>query len=81
MEDVPASYLHYLWNDGMYKRIKNPVHQYILDTMAALESEVPDAIWKKVPETATIPDLLRGSGVNPDDISGGFIERRNPDAR
>lgn len=47
MEDVPASYLGWLWNDGLYEKPESPVHGYIVDNMAALEKEDPDRIWKK----------------------------------
>ena len=47
MEDVPASYLHWLWNDGLNENSGDGVHQYIVESMAALEIEVPNAIWKK----------------------------------
>lgn len=50
MEKVPASYLHWLWENGLYKEPENPVHQYIVDSMGALETEVPDKIWRQAGE-------------------------------
>lgn len=47
MEDVPASYLHWLWENGIYKEPENPVYAYIVDSMGALEREIPDKIWRK----------------------------------
>lgn len=43
MEDVPASYLLWLWNDD----VSHPgVRAYIEDAMSALEKECPDTIVK-----------------------------------
>lgn len=43
MEDVPASYLLWLWNDG----VNHPgVKAYIEDAMSALEKECPDTTVK-----------------------------------
>lgn len=44
MQDVPASYLHYLWNNGM-KNEKTPVADYIRKSLSALREENPDLIW------------------------------------
>jgi len=44
MEDVPASYLHWLWTNGMDKK-KDPVANYIRENLSALEMEDKDKIW------------------------------------
>jgi len=44
MQDVPASYLHYLWVNGM-KNEKSPVANYIRSRLDALKKEHPDGIW------------------------------------
>lgn len=44
MEDVPASYLLWLWNDD----VQHPdVRAYIEDNMSVLKFENPDTIVKK----------------------------------
>jgi hypothetical protein len=49
MEDVPASYLHWLWtkeNDPLSRQIgTNPVAEYINSNLVALMREHPDGIW------------------------------------
>ncbi len=49
MQDVPASYLHWLWTnerDPMSRKSKvDPVAAYIERNMAALQQEHPDGIW------------------------------------
>lgn len=45
MQDVPASYFHYLWTAGMNQETENPVHQYIKKNLDALKTEHPDGIW------------------------------------
>ena len=44
MQDVPASYFHYLWTHGMEKEDK-PVANYIRANLNALKQEHPDGIW------------------------------------
>lgn len=44
MQDVPASYFHYLWNNGM-KSERSPVANYIRRSLSALKKENPDLIW------------------------------------
>jgi uncharacterized protein (DUF3820 family) len=42
MQDVPASYLHWLWTEGC----NNPqVSDYIKRNLSALKKESPDRIW------------------------------------
>ena len=49
MQDVPASYLHWLWTnvrDPMSLKTKvDPVAAYIETSMAVLKQEYPDGIW------------------------------------
>ncbi|GEM_PF-3747853 len=52
MEEVPVNYLHWLWNDRLHKFPRHPVHQYIADSMGALEIENPDLIWKQAEEAS-----------------------------
>jgi hypothetical protein len=46
MSDVPASYLHWLWTNGLKEQVKTaPVADYIFRTMHVLKDEFPDGIW------------------------------------
>ena len=45
MQNVPASYLHYLWTNGMKEDMTSNVAEYIRDNLAALKYEHPDGIW------------------------------------
>jgi hypothetical protein len=46
MSEVPASYLHYLWNHGLkYETKTSDVAKYIETSKSVLESENPDLIW------------------------------------
>lgn len=45
MQDVPASYLHYLWTSGLKNDLKSPVADYIRRNLSALKQEHPDGIW------------------------------------
>lgn len=45
MQDVPASYLHYLWTNGMSKEPSHPIHVYIKERLTHLQQEYPDGIW------------------------------------
>ena len=49
MQDVPASYLHWLWTndrDPMRQKAKfDPVADYIQRNRSVLEQEHPDGIW------------------------------------
>lgn len=45
MQDVPASYLHYLWINGMNKNRVAPVAEYIRKNLSALKQEYPNGIW------------------------------------
>lgn len=46
MQDVPASYFHYLWTKGLNKETKtSDVARYIMRNMEHLKKEHPDGIW------------------------------------
>lgn len=46
MQDVPASYLHWLWTQGKSHEVKtDPVAEYINRNLSALKQEYPDGIW------------------------------------
>ena len=46
MQDVPASYLHYLWTNGLDKQTEtSPVADYIKRNLDALKLEHKDGIW------------------------------------
>lgn len=44
MQDVPASYLHWLWQEIQHDKSSN-VADYIRKNIAALKKECPDKIW------------------------------------
>lgn len=45
MQDVPASYLFWLWDNGLKNETKtNSVAEYIQRNMSALKQECPDRI-------------------------------------
>lgn len=45
MQDIPASYLHWLWTNGVRDDHSNPVRDYISEHMEALKQKHPDGIW------------------------------------
>lgn len=45
MQDVPASYLHYLWVNGMKEDKQSNVADYIRRNLNALKMDYPDGIW------------------------------------
>lgn len=45
MQDVPAGYLHYLWNNGLKDDKNSQVAIYIRSNLDALKKEHPDGIW------------------------------------
>jgi uncharacterized protein (DUF3820 family) len=45
MQDVPASYFHYLWQNGMKDDKRSPVADYIRKNLNALKTENPDLLW------------------------------------
>lgn len=47
MQDVPASYLHWLWTQKRWHRLcSDPLLNYIHENLAALKKEYPDGIWQ-----------------------------------
>lgn len=46
MQDVPASYLHWLWSSGKKDDKTCPVADYIRRNLDALQQEYPDGIWR-----------------------------------
>ena len=47
MQDVPASYFHHLWINGMSRQTEtSPVAGYIKSHLNHLKSEHPDGIWE-----------------------------------
>ena len=46
MQDVPASYFHYLWTNGLRNDATSDVAQYIRANLEALKKEHPDGIWE-----------------------------------
>lgn len=47
MQDVPASYLHWLWANGKSGDKLCPVADYIRRNVSVLEQEYPDGIWEE----------------------------------
>ena len=45
MQEVPASYLHYLWSSGLKSDGRSNVAAYIRENLEALKIEYPDGIW------------------------------------
>ena len=45
IQDVPASYLHWLWANGKKDDKQCPVADYIRRNLHALKQEYPDGIW------------------------------------
>lgn len=45
MQDVPASYLHWLWSNGKKEDKQCPVADYIRRNLSALKQEFTDGIW------------------------------------
>lgn len=45
MQDVPASYFFYLWQNGMRDDKVSPVACYIRKSLSALKDEYKDGIW------------------------------------
>ena len=44
MKDVPVSYLHWVWHNGLREGV-GPVKNYILSRRTDLEKEGEDLIW------------------------------------
>lgn len=45
MQDVPASYLHYLWTNGLKDNGQSNVADYIRRNLNALKMEHKDGVW------------------------------------
>ena len=45
MQDVPASYLHWLWTNGKNRDPRCPVADYIRRNLSVLQAEHADGIW------------------------------------
>jgi uncharacterized protein (DUF3820 family) len=45
MQDVPASYLHWIWSNGKKEDKVCPVANYIRRNLTALMQEHKDGIW------------------------------------
>ena len=45
MQDVPASYLHWLWTNGKNRDPRCPVADYIRRNLSVLQAEHTDGIW------------------------------------
>lgn len=46
MQDVPPSYLFWLWSNGKEHDKQCPVADYIRRNLDVLQTEYPDGIWK-----------------------------------
>ena len=49
MQDVPANYLLWLWDNGVHKQPGKPIHAYIKKSFSALMKECPDYIAENMP--------------------------------
>jgi uncharacterized protein (DUF3820 family) len=46
MMNVPASYFHWLWTNGMDEKTElDPVANYINNNLSALKKEYKDSLW------------------------------------
>lgn len=45
MQEVPASYFHFLWTNGLKQDKTSPVADYIRRNLDALKAEHTDGIW------------------------------------
>lgn len=45
LQDVPSTYLHYLWEHGKRCEPRTGLHQYIKRSILALKAETQDRIW------------------------------------
>jgi hypothetical protein len=45
MQDIPATYLHWLWQSGLKDDKQSDVADYIRANLDALKQEYPDGIW------------------------------------
>ena len=45
ISSIPASYLHWLWHNGVNQKKDQPIHKYIVDNIEGLKEEDADLIW------------------------------------
>lgn len=50
MEDVPASYLLWLWDNGVWSDTAHVLHSYLRNNFSVLETEAHDYIVQHRPE-------------------------------
>lgn len=50
LEKVPARYLLWLWDNGVYAEAGKPLHEYIKNSFSALETEATDYIVQHPPK-------------------------------
>lgn len=50
LEDVPASYLLWLWDNGIWAEKNHQLHSYISDNFHVLETEADDYIVQHKPK-------------------------------
>lgn len=46
LSEVPASYFHYLWFNGVKENKSHVLHDYIKENKTAFEAEQFDLIWE-----------------------------------
>lgn len=49
MQDVPATYLIWLWDNGAHAKKGDPVHEYIKESWNAILKDCPDYIPENPP--------------------------------
>lgn len=49
MEEVPASYLLWLWDESVWAQPERDIHAYIKESMSALLKEAPNHILEHKP--------------------------------
>ncbi len=50
LENVPARYLLWLWDDGLHAQPERDLHKYIKDSFSVLETEARDYIVQHPPK-------------------------------
>jgi uncharacterized protein (DUF3820 family) len=46
LQEVPASYLHWMWTNGFKENRLSDVGDYIRRNLSALKQEYPDGLWE-----------------------------------
>lgn len=86
MDNVPASYFRFLWNNGLCRRTspeplsdREQVANYILENLAALQSEDSDGIWENPLPRAkkAAKDPVSGIGVISEPSGGAKTPSRS----